>query len=440
MRIRKRWPLTNPPLPPSSSSSSPPPSLTVTPATTPDLSSTRALHLLSSSQSGGRGGEGGGGGDGGCGLHRLADLSVVEARSRISPSRPSDLSNPSIPQRPDLQLTIVRGNNGWICAGNERDMKPDNKGDSDGCNYMHPTPSPPNHLEDSQVGVVGIAGGGGTGREHVEENSLALPTNRRNENNLGAPTSVGISASSSLSHQGGRWCEGERAFPLKKRRASYERKITDDTIKEKDKKMKTRVRTKVAKTWVDEDDEDEEEDDEEEAEKEERREGKLVNGNGNGAKKRGSVGVIMEGSRCSRVNGRGWRCCQQTLVGYSLCEHHLGKGRLRSMSSVRNRASTITNRPKNIKEEESGLMLLSSLSSSPTQRMKSLNQEESVEDEEEEDDDDDKPLMKTKKKRKKIGMVKARSISSLLGQTHHLTPAIVTLPPSSDPTGHNMVT
>ena len=43
----------------------------------------------------------------------------------------------------------------------------------------------------------------------------------------------------------------------------------------------------------------------------------------------------MEGSRCSRVNGRGWRCCQQTLVGYSLCEHHLGKGRLRSMTNVR---------------------------------------------------------------------------------------------------------
>ncbi|XP_047959597.1 uncharacterized protein LOC125204881 [Salvia hispanica] len=48
--------------------------------------------------------------------------------------------------------------------------------------------------------------------------------------------------------------------------------------------------------------------------------------------KRGNV--IMEGSRCSRVNGRGWRCCQATLVGYSLCEHHLGKGRLRSTVGV----------------------------------------------------------------------------------------------------------
>ena len=50
-----------------------------------------------------------------------------------------------------------------------------------------------------------------------------------------------------------------------------------------------------------------------------------------GNSKRGNT--IMEGSRCSRVNGRGWRCCQPTLVGYSLCEHHLGKGRLRSMTT-----------------------------------------------------------------------------------------------------------
>ncbi|KAG6427018.1 hypothetical protein SASPL_111257 [Salvia splendens] len=50
--------------------------------------------------------------------------------------------------------------------------------------------------------------------------------------------------------------------------------------------------------------------------------------------KRGNV--IMEGSRCSRVNGRGWRCCQATLVGYSLCEHHLGKGRLRSKNLLTN--------------------------------------------------------------------------------------------------------
>uniref|UniRef100_A0ACD5ZHW7 Uncharacterized protein n=1 Tax=Avena sativa TaxID=4498 RepID=A0ACD5ZHW7_AVESA len=46
-----------------------------------------------------------------------------------------------------------------------------------------------------------------------------------------------------------------------------------------------------------------------------------------GAKRRRGPAVLLEGSRCSRVNGRGWRCSQPTLVGYSLCEHHLGKGR-----------------------------------------------------------------------------------------------------------------
>jgi hypothetical protein len=39
------------------------------------------------------------------------------------------------------------------------------------------------------------------------------------------------------------------------------------------------------------------------------------------------------GSQCRRRNGRGWRCSQRTLVGYSLCEHHLGKGRLKSINS-----------------------------------------------------------------------------------------------------------
>ncbi|XP_037444886.1 uncharacterized protein LOC119314241 [Triticum dicoccoides] len=50
-------------------------------------------------------------------------------------------------------------------------------------------------------------------------------------------------------------------------------------------------------------------------------------GGGGAKKRRRGPPVLMEGSRCSRVNGRGWRCSQPTLVGYSLCEHHLGKGR-----------------------------------------------------------------------------------------------------------------
>ncbi|KAL5211463.1 hypothetical protein ABZP36_022310 [Zizania latifolia] len=64
-------------------------------------------------------------------------------------------------------------------------------------------------------------------------------------------------------------------------------------------------------------------------------------GGGGGAKKRRGPAVLMEGSRCSRVNGRGWRCSQQTLVGYSLCEHHLGKGRMRSVTGGRGGAGQL---------------------------------------------------------------------------------------------------
>ncbi|PPE01417.1 hypothetical protein GOBAR_DD01560 [Gossypium barbadense] len=115
--------------------------------------------------------------------------------------------------------------------------------------------------------------------------------------------------------------------------------------------------------------------------------------NYNSGKKKGRNGALMEGSRCSRVNGRGWRCCQQTLVGYSLCEHHLGKGRLRCITSVRSRSLGSNNNNIAGKKEE----------------QPPLSKQE------------EKPLMTTTiKKRVKLGMVKARSISSLLGQNDNV--------------------
>ncbi|XP_078444451.1 uncharacterized protein LOC144713669 [Wolffia australiana] len=106
---------------------------------------------------------------------------------------------------------------------------------------------------------------------------------------------------------------------------------------------------------------------------------------GGKGKKRRSPAVLMEGSRCSRVNGRGWRCYQQTLIGYSLCEHHLDKGRIRSVNSVRCKES--------VEEEDSG-------------PGKNGNKKKTT-------------------KKKKIGMVKARSISSLLHQSELSTTAAV---------------
>ncbi|XP_008791860.2 uncharacterized protein LOC103708622 [Phoenix dactylifera] len=153
--------------------------------------------------------------------------------------------------------------------------------------------------------------------------------------------------------------------------------------------------------------------------------GVMLNGNiGSNGKKRRSPAVLMEGSRCSRVNGRGWRCRQQTLVGYSLCEHHLGKGRLRSMSSVRGQGSS--SKPK--KSTEGGGDGV--LPSSPTPQEDEMNarDKQSLAVDNEGEDMEEK---QGKKKRKKIGMVKARTISSLLDETNHSMPS--TLSPTSAP-------
>ncbi|XP_077230659.1 uncharacterized protein LOC143863778 isoform X2 [Tasmannia lanceolata] len=171
-----------------------------------------------------------------------------------------------------------------------------------------------------------------------------------NVNPLGAETSR-LPFSSQVT---GRWHKGETAFTLKKRKGRYEwGGGAEEKMVEKEKKKMKLKRKRAKKKSIDDDDEEDME---------------------CGSKKReksSNVGALMEGSRCSRVNGRGWRCCKHTLVGYSLCEHHLGKVRLRSI---------------NVEEVEK---------------------------------DDDILIITMKKKSKKIGIVKARSISSLMGQTNH---------------------
>lgn len=48
-------------------------------------------------------------------------------------------------------------------------------------------------------------------------------------------------------------------------------------------------------------------------------------------RRKSAVGVFMQGpSRCSRYNGRGWRCSRLTASGHALCEYHLEKARIRS--------------------------------------------------------------------------------------------------------------
>ncbi|CAL5193561.1 unnamed protein product [Lathyrus oleraceus] len=210
--------------------------------------------------------------------------------------------------------------------------------------------------------------------------------------------------SSTTFPQDGRWCEGEKAIPLKKRKGRLENVgiESNDSKKTKSKIMKTKLNKKCyMRKDVDGEDEESE---------------KKMDNIKKRVTKRGSA--LMEGSRCSRVNGRGWRCCQQTLVGYSLCEHHLGKGRLRSMTSVRNRSigvstTTATTAPNNVVDRDT-----SASSSSNYDLVKKITSGNDTVDKLNNDDDDDekKPVMMIKK-RMKLGMVKARSMSSLLGQT-----------------------
>ncbi|GFZ20933.1 hypothetical protein Acr_29g0000950 [Actinidia rufa] len=142
---------------------------------------------------------------------------------------------------------------------------------------------------------------------------------------------LGAEVGCSSHHQEvGRWCEGDKVVPPKKRRDFGK-------IMEREKKMKAKMKSKTNKKYAKPNEEQGSKANEE-----------GDNGNNRVGKKLKRGDVIMEGSQCSRVNGRGWRCCQQTLVGYSLCEHHLCKGRLRSIATVRypDMTTTTTSAPK----------------------------------------------------------------------------------------------
>ncbi|XP_047160147.1 uncharacterized protein LOC124830468 [Vigna umbellata] len=239
------------------------------------------------------------------------------------------------------------------------------------------------------------------GREESGEDSGEKGNHTRKGRNLGLETLAGVVSPLSPSSTQDRWYEEEKVIPLKKRRGAFEENNTAATHSRKTKaKMKTKMNKKCSSR--------NEDSTEEENEEEKGEETKVDDVNVNVSKKRVRGSALMEGSRCSRVNGRGWRCCQQTLVGYSLCEHHLGKGRLRSMTSVRSRSIAST-APKKVHVHHHH----SSSSSSSLEKQNTSVDEPFGEEEEEEK----KPEIITKK-RMKLGVVKARSISSLLGQTN----------------------
>ncbi|KAL7098064.1 hypothetical protein ACP275_10G182200 [Erythranthe tilingii] len=171
--------------------------------------------------------------------------------------------------------------------------------------------------------------------------------------------------------------------PLKKRRGGFERNITDE-----DKVIGAEMKSKTNKKCVDQ------------KPVVVAHEG-IIGINNNSEKMKSKIvrgSVIMEGSRCSRVNGRGWRCCHPTLVGYSLCQHHLAKGRLRSSSNSISSSSTGVVRRGKVVALHGG--------AEPPELSGGDLAVAAVQ----------QPLVVVTKKRTKVGVVKARSMSSLLSQ------------------------
>ncbi|KAL3569213.1 hypothetical protein D5086_029103, partial [Populus alba] len=127
---------------------------------------------------------------------------------------------------------------------------------------------------------------------------------------------------SSSSHQGvGRWGEGEKAFPLKKRRGSFERRSNEEMIMDRNKKMKTKMKTNM-NTCV------QQNGDNEEDEKE------TKEGVGSNVKTKPKGGVLLEGSRCSHVNDD-----KEKPLVISKRKMKLGLVKARSMSSLLGQAN-----------------------------------------------------------------------------------------------------
>lgn len=218
-----------------------------------------------------------------------------------------------------------------------------------------------------------------------------------------------------MSLQVGRWCDGDKAIPLKKRRGiSFNNDFVEieqhsSTIIVDDKKLNAATLTKRNLK-----------EDEQSTIHDDNNNNNNNNSNANmvvltSAKKSNSKrgNTIMEGSRCSRVNGRGWRCCQPTLVGYSLCEHHLGKGRLRSMTSSSSTSSSLKSRAASKKKINSLIQNnTSNFALGRVEKDNSCDNEKSNKLER---------MSSFGNKRVKLGVVKARSLSSLLGQTNTIS-------------------
>ncbi|XVF07391.1 hypothetical protein REPUB_Repub06bG0134900 [Reevesia pubescens] len=131
--------------------------------------------------------------------------------------------------------------------------------------------------------------------ETTTDDSWSTSTNEQSfGHGIFGQTSTSSSVSSSLASNG-RWCEEERAIPLKKRRVVM---VSYETNQSKEMKKKKKKRDALEET----------------------RKREMGESEGND---------IDE--RCNRGNGKGWRCNKMRVKGHSLCKHHLERQRMRNI-------------------------------------------------------------------------------------------------------------
>lgn len=176
---------------------------------------------------------------------------------------------------------------------------------------------------------------------------------------------------------------------MKKRRASFTCKLRASTasVVEEQKKCIRETPRNTKKSSVEYDYESENEEEQEDDDTVEKYEAKKAEcGQG------GKTPVGNSNSLCRRNNGNGWRCNRPTVLGHSLCEYHLSRARKRNRNYVgtQNPRNGPKNKINKFKKVFTGLYL--------------------EEEEEEEEDFNDMGF-------EKRGVMKARSISSLLSQT-----------------------
>lgn len=142
----------------------------------------------------------------------------------------------------------------------------------------------------------------------------------------------------------GHWCEEDKLFPLKKRRASFTSKVRARMAADREQKESVREPTRnTEKTWV------KHYDDPENDEEQEKNEAKKKQSGEGGGK------IQVANSRCSRNSGTGWRCNRPASLGHVRCEYHLNRARYAQNRNRRTRHKNNISLYSEEEEEDNGM-------------------------------------------------------------------------------------